>query len=165
VGVVQRAPLSILSLLGMKGIDLLPDGFSKIVVPTLDVLQAFGATSIQTGGAVNAASTITVGATFVPSATDWVLLFAATGTVNLTATMTSGWGFLGVRRNVTGATMPIATGEISQTSAVAGTQTIGGFLPYPLLCPPRTIVSFTTTAIGTDPTTSIVLQCEYGLLS
>lgn len=166
MGVVQRVPLSILSLLGMKGFDNLPDGFSKTVVPTIDMFQAFGVTALQWRSANNAAAAAGTGISVTLSATDWCVLFSATGTVGLTATMTSGWGQVNVRRQgASGAALTTFAGDFSGTSAIAGNQTLGGILPYPLLCPPGTTVAFTPEALGTDPTANITVVAEFGLLS
>lgn len=159
---VQRVPEGLLQLLSLQG-GRTPSEIENSIQGALDLLQFYGLTQLQTGGAGPTACAVGVGITFTPAPNAWSVLFAATGTAILTATMTTSWLFLGYQRRP-GATMPIATGEVSATAAVAGNQTLGAILPYPLLLPPGATLFLTPETIGVDATVTLVLQAEYGVL-
>ena len=160
---IQRVPRGLLELLSLAG-GQTPYLLSGTVAPSLELLQLYGLTQLQSGVASNAVSTETVGADLVLSPTAWTVLFAATGQINKTATMTALFGTIVVRRTG-GASSLVAGVPLGPFGATeTGFVSFGGYLPYPLVCPPGTVVTCVASIIGTDATAVAIALAEFGVL-
>lgn len=131
---------------------------------TLESMQFYGSTQLQSGFTNNAAAAENAGTVLTLSATAWTVLFATHGTVVKTATMTALRARVSLNRGVQFSPLVWAA-ELGPFGATeTGTVNFGGYLPYPLLCPPGSLVSVVPEVIGTDATANVSIFAEFGVL-
>ena len=160
---IQRVPRGLLNVIGNFG-GKTPPVLAAEVHGQLELLQMFGLHQLQSLAASNAAAAEGVGVVVTPSARDWTILFAASGTVVKTATMTALRVLCSVNRTG-GAAVVIREEEGGPFGATeTGNVTVGGLLPYPLLLPPGSTVQASAPIIGTDATAFVIVTAEFGLL-
>lgn len=160
---IQRIPRALLNVIGNYGGQTPPE-LAQQVIGSLELLQMYGLTQLQSQTASNGAVAEGAGVSVTPSTRDWTVLFGAAGTVQKTATLTALWGFLAVNR-AGGGSIPLDSREMGPFGATeTGFATIGKYLPYPMLLPPNSVVSMNVPIIGTDATASVILTVEFGIL-
>ena len=160
---IQRVPRGLNELLSIVG-GQTPAELEQRTQLTLESIQFYGTQQLQSGFANNAAAAeaAAVNLTLHPSA--WTVLFGAQGAILKTGTMTALRGEVGIVRRTQFGVMLFAE-ELGPFGATeTGTVSWGGYLPYPLLCPPGTIVNARASVIGTDATANVSVFAEFGVL-
>ena len=160
---IQRVPRGLNELLSIVG-GQTPAELEQRTRLTLESIQFYGTQQLQSGFANNAAAAeaAAVNLTLHPSA--WTVLFGAQGAILKTGTMTALRGEVGIVRRTQFGVMLFAE-ELGPFGATeTGTVSWGGYLPYPLLCPPGTIVNARASVIGTDATANVSVFAEFGVL-
>jgi len=166
VGPIQRFPLGLLDLLSLKGIAP-PNNLSETIVPFIDLLQMYGLSQMRSDSNTNAAAGEGVNVS-VQLGSTWTLLYSASTTITKTATMTALTGVIQLFRGNWFPNLPATLNavEFQRFGATdTGLVTIPWVAPYPLLCPPNTVVSGNAGVIGTDATAAVTVRAEFGLLA
>lgn len=160
---IQRVPRGLSDLLSIFG-GQTPTELEDRARLTLESLQLYGTTQLQSifGNAAAAAEGNLISLPL--SADRWTVLFSVWGAIQKTATMTALRGSVVLNRRTTYS--PLAfTSDLGPFGATeTGTVNFGGFLPYPLLCPPGSFVGAVANVIGTDATANVSVFAEYGTL-
>ena len=160
---IQRYPLGIGPLLSVTGGES-PKYMNQEVQGSLELLQMYGLTQLQSGFANGAATAEGTAVVLTLAADRWTLLYGVQGAIVKTATMTALRGDVTLNRRTQFGSLLFAD-ELGPFGATeTGTVSFGGFLPYPLLCPPGTTVSCTARVIGTDATANVSVFAEFGTL-
>lgn len=161
---IQRVPRGLNDLLNIFG-GSTPIELEDRVRGGIDLMQLYGTTQLQSGTAVNVAAGEGAGASLFLSLDRWTVLFCCHATVIKTATMTALRADIQLQRNTINSTILHAE-ELGPFGATeTGTVSFGpGLLPYPLLCPPRTLLVTVMNIIGTDATASCAIFAEFGTL-
>lgn len=161
---IQRVPRGINELLSILGGES-PTELEQKARLTLESLQFYGTTQLQFGFANNAAlAEGGLGVQLTLHPTLWTVLFGAHGTFVKTATATALRGAVTLTRR-TQAPICLFTEELGPFGATeTGSALVGGILPYPLLCPPGTIVAGLLSILGTDATANVSISAEFGVL-
>lgn len=159
---IQRVPRGLNQILSIFG-GASPTEMEDRVRLTLESLQLYGTTQLSASTSTNAATAegANVSVT-LPNA--WTVLYSVHCSVVKTATMTALRMSGAVNRGtLTG--ILLFSEECGPFGATeTGTIAVGGLLPYPLVCPPLSVVSVTPLIIGTDATASVGCFTEFGLL-
>ena len=160
---IQRVPRALNSLLNVSG-GATPTELLDAVRGTVDLLQLYGASQLQTRTATNAALaeggnlTITI-----PTNETWIL-FSATMLIAKTATMTALRAalFFGVdAANLAG----LASQELGPFGATeTGAVRVVFYAPYPRILFPGMVIAGQAEIIGTDATCSAFLTAQVGIL-
>ena len=160
---IQRVPRGLNELLSIVG-GQTPAELEQRTRLTLEAIQFYGTQQLQSGFANGAALAEGTAITLTLHPTAWTVLFGVTGAIVKTATMTALRGAIGLtRRTQFGITL--FAEELGPFGATeSGTCSYGGFLPYPLLCPPGTTVDARANVIGTDATANVSVFAEFGVL-
>lgn len=160
---IQRVPRGLNNLLNIFGGGT-PVDLEDRIRGTLELLQMYGTTQLQSQSANTAAAVEGAGTPVTLSQSSWTVLFMATGIIVKTATMTALRGRIAINRVVQNSPILFAE-ELGPFGATeTGNVNFGGLLPYPLLCPPGTIVSATPEIIGTDANANVTTVVEFGVL-
>lgn len=160
---IQRVPRGLSDLLSIFG-GQSPTELEDRSRLTLESLQFYGTTQLQTAATTNAATAENTSVTVILSATRWTVLFAAHGTVVKTATMTALRADVTLNRGTNFSPL-LFSEELGPFGATeTGNASFGGWLPYPLVCPPGTQVLCTPRVLGTDATANVSVFAEYGTL-
>lgn len=160
---IQRVPLGLGPLLSTFG-GVTPQSIEEAIKGTLDLLQFYGLTQLQTLGGSDAALAENSFVTITPSARNWTVLFGAQGSVTKTPTQTALRMETFVARTG-GAAMLVSSESLGPFGATeTGVVSFGGLLPYPILCPPGTRVLIYCAVLGTDATCNAVGVAEFGVL-
>jgi len=160
---IQRVPKGLLELLSLAGgqTPFLLDG---IVHGQLELLQYYGLTQLQSvfvnNGAVAEGGTVQLN---LPTA--WCVLFGAELVVAKTATCTDLRGGIRLNRG-TGLSLTLREEPMMPffVQAAVGTLTLGYVCPYPLLCPPGSIVIGQIALLEVDATCNATIAAEFGVL-
>lgn len=160
---IQRVPRGLSDLLSIFG-GQSPTELEDRSRLTLESLQFYGTTQLQSGFGNQAAAAEGTSAQFILDATKWTVLFAAWGAIARTATMTALEAEVNLCRNTLYRPVLFAKEWTTFGATVTGTGPFGGYLPYPLLCPPGSFLSCTPRIIGTDATCNVSVYGEYGTL-
>lgn len=163
---IQRVPRGLNDLLSIFG-GATPTELEDRVRATLEIMQLYGLQQRQTALATNAAAAEGAFVTIVPSLTQWSMLFFATTTVAVTATMTALVVNVVLQRGgATDMTLPVASSQFTQFGAtVTGSVNVIYAPDTPLLLPPGTVISGSAPIIGTDATANVNIRAEFGILS
>lgn len=160
---IQRYPLGIGPLLNISS-GASPAYINQEVQGSLELLQLYGLTQLTTGFANNAAAAEGAAVPLVLSADRWTVLFAAQASIVKTATATALWGDVTINRRTQFGVL-LFGGNLGPFGATeSGTVSVGGYLQYPLVCPPGTTISATARVIGTDATANVSVFAEFGTL-
>ena len=161
---IQRVPRGLNDLLSIIG-GQTPTELETKTRLSLESIQLYGTTQLQFGFANNAAlAEGGLGVQLTLSATNWTVLFGAHGTFVKTATATALRGAVTLTRR-TAAPIVLFTQELGPFGATeTGSALVGGLLPYPLICPPGTIVASLLSILGTDATANVSISAEFGVL-
>lgn len=160
---IQRVPRGLNELLTISG-GATPRLLEEHVRSTLDLLQFYGMQQLQTSLGSNAAAAEGAGAGAVLPGNVWFVLYAMTGRVVKTATMTALRLSLNLNRN-TQQSLVLMSEQFAPFGATeTGTATMGVRLPYPLLCPPGTTGSCLVDILGTDANCNLTCIAEFGVL-
>jgi len=165
MGPVQRYPAGLLELLNLKGISP-PRELADYFQGSIDLLQFFGQSQLQnnavTSGGIAEGSNVTM----VPDARSWILLYAAAVTITKTATMTALRAAISLQR--AGALFPtiLAQDNLGPFGATeTGNASVPWWAPYPVLCPPGTVLLANPVILGTDATCNVTVRAEWAVLS
>lgn len=160
---IQRVPRGLGDLLNIFG-GATPPELEDRIRGSLDLLQMYGSTQLQSGLGNNAALAEAGQVTIVMSTTRWTVLFGAHATVIKTATMTALRASVIVNRGTQFSPLLFseALGPFGATET--GNTSFGGRLPYPLLCPPNSAVACLLDVLGTDATANVSVFAEFGTL-
>lgn len=160
---IQRLPTGLGQVLSTFG-GHTPRHLEEGVHGSIELLQNYGLTQLQSGFASNAAAAEGTAVNVVLSATSWTVLFGASVLVTKTGTMTALATILGLNRG-TQFGQQLAAQEFTAFGAtVTGNVVTPWRAPYPLLCPPGTIVNGQASIIGTDATANVNVFAEFGVL-
>lgn len=160
---IQRVPRGLADLLNIFG-GATPRELEDRIRGSLDMLQMYGTTQLQSAAATNAAAAENAAVAVILSSTRWTVLFAAHGTVVKTATVTALRADVTLNRGTQFSPLLFAD-ELGPFGATeTGNASFGGMLPYPLLCPPGSLVQCTARIIGTDATANVSVFAEFGTL-
>jgi hypothetical protein len=159
---IQRVPRALQQILAIND-GTTPQELEDRIRGVIDLLQLYGTTQLQSGFT---SATIAEGAAVAVTlhASAWTVLFAAQAGVAKTATMTA----LRLNCTLNRATQfsPLlfaeSLGPFGATET--GSVSIGGFLPYPLICPPGSVIRAGLEILGTDANASVTCQAEFGVL-
>lgn len=146
MGTVQRPPLGLLDVLGIKGVDALPTEVLRDVRPALDMLQFYGLqqrrvvlasnAALASGGNIDIRSSLAN----VPATEQWAVLFGASAGVLKVAATTDVAINLNMTRGGLTNTITLRTGSSSQLgnygAAGLGSASVVFWAPYPILMPP-----------------------------
>lgn len=161
---IQRVPRGLGNLLSLQS-GQTPRNIADELVGTLDLLQFYGQTQVQTAQANNAAVAEGVSVTVIPSAQSWIVLFAASVLIVKTATMTALRGAVSYQRSSTNLLLRLAEDQLGPFGATeTGTCAVGWVNPAGMICPPGTQITGSAVIIGTDATADVTVRCEFGLL-
>jgi hypothetical protein len=131
---------------------------------SIELLQFYGLSQIQTATLTNGAAAEAVPVSVTLSADRWTILYCAQGRIAKTATMTALRGDVVLNRRTLNSPTLFAE-ELGPFGATDnGVVTFGGMLPYPVICPPGTTVSALATVIGTDATANVAVVAEFGVM-
>jgi len=140
-----------------------PRALSAQVSGVLELLQYFGLNQRQllfnNNPAAAEGAVIVVGP--FPS---WCVLFAISGTITKTATMTAARLAVGFQRGNPPPMLVISEDCGPFGATETGQATVGLWLPYPVLLPPNSSVCAIPQIIGTDATASVTVVAEIGVL-
>lgn len=162
---IQRFPAGLLNLLNMAASGRTPSHIDDTIFGTIDLLQFYGQTQVQTAQTNNAAVAEGVSVSVIPSATSWTLLFAAQVMIVKTATMTALRGSVSYQRSNVNLLQRLIEDQLGPFGATeTGTCSLGWVAPYPFLLPPGSIITGSAPVIGTDATCDLTVRCEFGLL-
>lgn len=160
---IQRVPRGLNELLTIAG-GVTPTELEQRVRLTLEGLQFYAATQLQSGFANNAAAAEGAAVPLTLHATAWTVLFAVQGAIAKTATVTALRGALTINRRTQFGPL-LFSEELGPFGATeTGTVSFGGYLAYPLLCPPGTVVNAIASIIGTDATANVSVFAEFGVI-
>lgn len=160
---IQRVPKGLLELLSLAG-GQTPYLLSGVVHPTLDLLQFYGLTQLQSAFVTNAA-VAELGQVQLQLPASWTVLFGAVVTVVKTATITDLRVSVSLNRGV-GVFLRLREEPLMPffTAAAAGTLTLPYFSPYPLLCPPNSVIMGQPSLLEGDATCNMTVAAEFGVL-
>lgn len=160
---IQRVPRGLNELLSIFG-GQTPVEMENSVRATLELLQMYGLSQLQSLGTNNAATAEGVAVSVQPSATQWTVLFTASTSIVKTATMTALTGTIAMRR--TGNADSLLRSE--QLGPFGATETgvvaVAHVCPYPMLLPPGTLIIGRANIIGTDATANVTTFAEFGVV-
>lgn len=158
---IQRVPAGLLNLLSING-GMTPNLLGDQVQPTLDLLQHYGLTQLQTiSSSANPAEGTSVGV--ILSSTSWSVLYGCSAEFTKTATMTALRGQISIVRG--GMQQPLSSEELGPFGATETGQAVVAFwCPYPILCPPGSQVSALPQILGTDASVATLVRAHFGLL-
>lgn len=156
---IQRVPRGLNDILAIFGGGT-PTELEDRVRPTLDLMQYYGCTQLQTRSSTDPAGT-QVGVTL--SATNWTVLFGCDGAVTIAAAMTALGMSLIYKRNVQNF-ITLAEKEYLGTFTAGGTSVIARREPYPMICPPNTQVFFGLHRLTGVANANITVTAEFGVL-
>lgn len=161
---IQRVPRALNDLLSISGGGS-PTELEDRVRGSLDFLQLYGATQLQSGFANNAAlAEGGAGVVLTLHPTAWTVLFSVGAAVVKTATATALRASLNLNRR-TQFGVVIAAAELGPFGATeTGTCSFGALMPYPLLCPPGSNVATILNILGTDATANVSVFAEFGVI-
>lgn len=160
---IQRVPRGLNELLSIAG-GATPVELEERTRGTLELLQFYASTQLQAVSANNAAVVEANTLLVKMSAERWTVLFSASATFVKTATVTALRGTISLNRR-TPFDAVLFTEELGPFGATeTGGANFGGMLPYPLLCPPDSILRVTPNIIGTDANVNATIIAEFGLL-
>jgi len=159
---IQRSPRGLNTLLSLFG-GQTPQMLADQVSASLEMLQFYGLTQLQTRSASNAAlaqgGTLTI---TVPDAETWVL-FNAAGLIARTATQTA--LAASVQIGPTGGAVAVARNEATNFGAtVLGSWRVPFVAPYPRVLLPGHAVSLALDTLGTDANANVLLSVAVGVL-
>lgn len=142
-----------------------PQAIEASIHGVMELLQFYGLSQVQV--LTTAATPLAVGNTVtLPLGDDWCVLFSASASFAKTATMTALRGRVNIGRGqnaITSALFPDE--ELGPYGATtAGQGRVGGFLPYPLLCPPGSSILAGPNVLGTDANVTVIATAEIGVL-
>lgn len=160
---IQRVPRALNDLISAFG-GATPQELEDRLRLTLESIQFYGLTQLQSGFGNQAALAEAASAQIILDATKWTVLFAAHGTIVRTATQTALEANVNLSRLTQFRPCLFAKEWTTFGATVTGTASFGGVLPYPLLCPPGSFVSCTLNILGTDATANVSIFAEYGTL-
>lgn len=160
---IQRVPRGLSELLSMFG-GFTPTELEERSRLTLESMQFYGSQQLQSGFANNAAAAEGAAVSLTLHASLWTVLFGVQGAIAKTATMTALRGALTINRRTQFGPL-LFSEELGPFGATeTGTVSFGGYMPYPLLCPPGTTVSAIASIIGTDANANVSVFAEFGTL-
>lgn len=160
---IQRVPRGLGEILSIFG-GQTPQRLSDEVGGVLELVQYYGLQQNRVAFVNNAAAAEGANVDLVMSTNAWTVLFAAEGVMIKTATMTAGRISVRLQRNATSDIQLFGDSIEPFGATETGPCSVGGFLPYPLLCPPNTIVRMRPQIIGTDATANVTISAEFGTL-
>lgn len=160
---IQRVPRGLSELLSTFG-GVTPNQIGDTIQGMLELIQCYGLTQLQTRSSTDAAAVEGSGTGVTLSATNWTVLFGADMGVTKTATMTAlGLGLL-IRR-AQPSFITLASEEFQRFGATeTGLAVVAHRCPYPLLCPPNTVVFGGINILGTDANCNLTVTAEFGVL-
>lgn len=160
---IQRVPRGLGDLLSIFG-GVTPTELEDRARLTLESLQMYGTTQLQSIFGNSAAAAEGSLISLPLNADRWTVLFCAWGAIQKTATMTALRASVVLNRRTQYSPL-LFTSDLGPFGATeTGTVNLGGFLPYPLLCPPGSFVGCVANVIGTDATANVSIFAEYGTL-
>jgi hypothetical protein len=160
---VQRVPRGLGQVLSTFG-GVTPGKIEDSIRGSLDLLQFYGLTQLQSAFANNAAAAEGIAVPVVLSASSWTILFGCTGNIGKTGTMTALRANLTMNRGTAFDALLFAE-ELGPFGATeTGNAAFGGRLPFPVLLPPGATVACAASIIGTDATASVSVFAEFGTL-
>lgn len=160
---IQRVPHGLGEILSIFG-GQTPQTLSDQVSGVLELVQYYGLQQNRVAFTNNAALAEGGNVDLTLSTTAWTVLFAAEGTAIKTATMTALRLAVKIQRNAT-SDISLFNEELGPFGATeTGACRVGGYLAYPLLCPPNTLVRCQPSIIGTDATANCTISAEFGTL-
>jgi hypothetical protein len=160
---IQRVPQGLGTLLSTFG-GQTPQVLADELRCSLEMLQFYGLTQLQTQFTNNAATAEGAAITIVLSTSAWCVLYGLHGTVAKTATMTAARSTVAVNRNTQFGSLCFHAEHGPFGATETGNASVGGRLPYPLLCPPGSSVEHRLNILGTDANANISLFAEFGIL-
>jgi hypothetical protein len=168
MSVVQRIPGGLLELLSAKTSGYTLTGLETSVRPTLDMAQFFGLSMpLETVTEQELAAAEAAGVVLTVPASEWWLLYAASATYQLTATMSVSRMSLRMAVDSASFEVVLAAGETLINLGTACPDMTGAvFVPsYPLMLPPGTRLRGTLDILGTDATAVINIQARIARLT
>lgn len=160
---IQRVPRGLNDLLNIFG-GTTPTELEDRVQSSLELLQLYGLTQLQTASASDAALAEGGTVSLTMSATRWTVLFAAQVGITKTATMTALRGSILLNRSL-GVAIQLKQEECGPFGATeSGFIAVAHWCPYPVLCPPGSIVQGSLAILGTDATANVSVRAEFGVL-
>lgn len=160
---IQRVPLGLQSVLATSGGET-PRELAKEIRGCVDVLQLYGLTQLQSNQANAAALAEGTNVTLTLSQTAWTIVYCLQGSIIKTATMTALRASVSLNRR-SGASPNVFSEELGPFGAnETGLVAFGGYLPYPVVCPPGTTAQLFLQILGTDATCNATILAEFGVL-
>jgi hypothetical protein len=159
---IQRVPRGLADLLSLAGGNS-PSRLADEVVPQLDLLQLYGMTQLQTRTSTDPAVVQGSGTGVTLSASSWSILFGADVGVTQAAAMTALSLGLIIRRGTPGFT-GIATKDHLGAFSAGGFSTLAWRAPYPLVCPPGTVVFGGIDKLAGVANAALTFTVEFGIL-
>jgi hypothetical protein len=158
---IQRVAQGLLNLLSLQGGNG-PHALEENVRSILDVMQLYGLQQLQTlSASANPAEGSSVSLSL--SASSWTVLFGCSAEFTKTATLTALRGQVALTRS--GFTQPLAAEELGPFGATeTGVATVAFWAPYPIVCPPGSLVTAVPTIIGTDASVFTTARAHFGVL-
>lgn len=161
---IQRVPRGLNDLLSIFG-GATPQELEERVRGTIDLLQFYGLTQLQTTIGTNAAAAEGAGTSPALPPRNWFLLFGVSANVVKTATVTALRADIALNRACDQALLLFTSGDLGPFGATeTGTCSFGGRLDTPLLCPPGTTIACLMRIIGTDATAQITGFAEFAIV-
>lgn len=160
---IQRVPRGLNELLSIFGGET-PRELEDRIRGTIDLLQSYGLTQLQTATTANGAAAEGAAVIATPSSSRWTVVFAAHASFTKTATVTAlrGEVFLNRAQQSSLLLASEALGPFGATET--GTVSVGGPLPYPMLCPPNSFFFAQASIIGTDASCAVSCTVEFGVI-
>ena len=160
---IQRVPLGLQNLLSTSGGET-PRDLAKEIVGSIETLQLYGLSQLQTGIGTNAALAEGASVQVVLHASLWTVCYALQGSIVKTGTMTALRASLSLNRRL--ATSPnVFAEELGPFGATeTGGASFGGYLPYPIICPPGSFAQLFIGILGTDANCNASVLAEFGVL-
>lgn len=161
---IQRVPNGLANVLNLAGGET-PRELEDRVRPSLDLLQFYGLTQLQSAFQTTVGVVEGAGITQVLHPSAWTVLYQVAAEVLKTATATALAIQCGYNRRTTFNTVT-AKGALGPFGATeTGIVGVGGMLPYPLLCPPGSTVFMNLLILGTDASATCSVTAEFGVLA
>jgi hypothetical protein len=160
---IQRVPQGLSALLSTFG-GRTPQQLGEEVRAVLELLQMYGLQQRSQLSFNVAAAAEGSSAAAVTLPAFWCVLFGAEFQVVKTATQTALRASISLLR-AGQFSMCVASEELGPFGATeTGTARIPWWAPYPILCPPNTVVIGRPDIIGTDANANVTISAEFGIL-
>lgn len=162
---IQRTPRGLNELLSIFGGGT-PTELEDRVRGTIELLDFYGLSQLQTTIGNNAAAAEGAGTSPALPAKNWFILFGASANVTKTATMTACRADIALNRGTDQGLLLFTSGDLGPFGATeTGLCSFGGRLDRPVLCPPGSIMPCLMRIIGTDATAAISAFAEFAIIS